>query len=93
MDNMSQSTPAHQLVTKETAPLINKPRRGGILLGLALFRSCFGFFPSFSDDVMTKFLLFQLLAAMVRAEGAEGQDSLHRRPLSDVREAEEPGQK
>lgn len=47
MDNMSQSTPAHQLVTKETAPLINKPRRGGILLGFALFRFCFGFSTDF----------------------------------------------
>lgn len=33
MDNIQQSTPAHLLVTKETAPLINKPRRSGILLG------------------------------------------------------------
>lgn len=41
MDNISQSTPAHQLVTKETVPLINKPRSGGILLGFELFLLCF----------------------------------------------------
>lgn len=41
MDNISQSTPAHQLVTKETVPLINKPRRGGILLRSGFFRFVF----------------------------------------------------
>lgn len=51
MDNISQNTPAHQVVSKETVPLINKTRSRGLLLGFAVFHFCFvivvGFFAKF----------------------------------------------
>lgn len=86
MDNISQSTPAHQLVTKETAPLINKPRRGGILLGCEIFQLCFCFVVVIRISIT---MFFQLLAEMVRAERAEVEDGVHWWTISDARQAEE----
>lgn len=66
MDNMSQSTPAHQLVSKETAPLINKPRRGGILLGCDIFQLVF------------VVLLFSMKFLIFLFVSDAGGDGLHR---------------
>jgi hypothetical protein len=54
MDNISQTTPAHQLVSKETIPLINKPRSRGFFLGFEIFHFVIVlllFFPIFNCDV------------------------------------------
>lgn len=93
MDNISQSTPAHQLVTKETAPLINKPRRGGILVGCEKFRFVFVLLRKFSIAMFFLLIFLQLLAKMVCTTRAEVEDGVHRRPLPVIREAEKSSQK
>lgn len=71
MDNISQTTPAHQLVSKETIPLISKPRSRGFFFGFAIFHNVFVlllFFSSFSIAMFSCFL--QMLATVVCAKRA-----------------------